>query len=340
MTENLITNFLEKLRAEEGLAANTISSYQKDLQLFHRFLKTTTLTAASTENIKSYLHFLHKKNLKSSSIARKISCFKNFYKFLEDEKLIKSSPAANLESPKKDFILPKALSEEEIFKLLDCANKDESELGIRLACMLEVLYAAGLRVTELVSLPISAIQKDVVGLKNYLIVKGKGSKERIAPLNKSAIAILLRYLELRKNLGYEKSAWLFFGGKNSPQKSTDDSVSGKNSQGKSTGNSVKSTSASTSTTTKNIASNKHLTRQGFHGLLTQLAIKAGIDPERVHPHAIRHSFATHLLNHGVDLRILQELLGHSDISTTQIYTHILDSKLKELVFKHHPLGKL
>lgn len=323
MSENLIKNFLEKLRAEEGLAKNTISSYQKDLQLFHKFLKNTTLTTASSDSIKSYLRFLHKKNLKSSSIARKISCFKNFYKFLEDEKLIKSSPATNLESPKKDFLLPKALSEEEIFKLLDCANKDDSELGIRLACMLEVLYAAGLRVTELVSLPISAIQKDVVGLKNYLIVKGKGNKERIAPLNKSAIAILLRYLELRKNLGYEKSSWLFFGGKNSPQKST---------------------SASTSNATekpliKNIA-NKHLTRQGFHGLLKQLAIKAEIDPERVHPHAIRHSFATHLLNHGVDLRILQELLGHSDISTTQIYTHILDSKLKELVFKHHPLTKL
>lgn len=304
MNSDLVTNFLEKLRAEEGLAQNTISSYGKDLELFQKFLKTTKLAKASADNIKSYLYFLHKQNLKSSSIRRKISCLKNFYKFLEDEKLIKSSPATNLESPKKDFILPKALSEEEMFKLLDYANKDDSELGIRLACMLEVLYAAGLRVTELVSLPISAIQKEVVGLKNYLIVKGKGSKERIAPLNKSAIAILIKYLELRQNLGYEKSQWLFFGGKNS---------SG--------------------------TKDKHLTRQGFHGLLKQLAIKAGIDPDRVHPHIIRHSFATHLLNHGVDLRILQELLGHSDISTTQIYTHILDSKLKDLVFKHHPLGK-
>jgi len=296
-----ITNFLEKLRAEEGLAQNTISSYRRDLELFNKFLKSNNPTTANANQLKSYLHFLHKKDLKSSSIARKISCLKNFYKFLTDEKLIESNPASNLESPKKDFILPKALSEEEMFKLLDCANKDDSELGIRLACMLEVLYAAGLRVTELVSLPISAIQKDVVGLKNYLIVKGKGSKERIAPLNKSALAILLRYLDLRQNMGYEKSPWLFFGGKN--------------------------------------GEGKHLTRQGFHLLLKQLALKAEIDPNRVHPHVIRHSFASHLLNHGVDLRILQELLGHCDISTTQIYTHILDSKLKELVFRHHPLSK-
>ncbi len=319
MNSDLITNFLEKLRAEEGLAQNTVLSYRKDLELFAEFLKGAKLLTASPDNIKSYLHFLHKKDLKSSSIARKISCFKNFYKFLEDDKLIKSSPTTNLEAPKKDFILPKALSEEEMFQLLNFANKDDSELGVRTACMLEVLYAAGLRVTELVSLPISTIQKDVVGLKNYLIVKGKGSKERIAPLNKSAIAILLRYLDLRKNLGYEKSQWLFFGGKNSRQKL------------------VKSNDLAQSSTL--FKSDKHLTRQGFHGLLKQLAIKTGIDPDRVHPHVIRHSFATHLLNHGVDLRILQELLGHSDISTTQIYTHILDSKLKELVFKHHPLGK-
>ncbi len=303
---NHLTNFLEKLQAEEGLALNTISSYKKDLELLEEFLitKSSSLTTASLDDLKDYLHFLHNKNLKSSSIARKISCLKNFYKFLEDEKAIKSSPAVNLETPKKDFKLPKMLSEEEMFKLLDYANKDKTELGIRLACMLEILYAAGLRVTELVSLPLSAIQKDdVSALKKYLIVKGKGSKERIAPLNKSAISKLVEYLELRQKIGHEKSIWLFVGGKNT-HGTTD----------------------------------RHLTRQGFHGLLKQLALKAGLDPERVHPHVIRHSFASHLLNHGVDLRILQELLGHSDISTTQIYTHILDSKLKELVFKHHPLA--
>ena len=304
MSSNSVTIFLQKLKAEEGLAQNTILSYQKDLDLLEKFLqKPTSLTTASPENIKSYLHFLHKENLRNSSIARKISCFKNFYKFLEDEKLIKSSPLKDFEAPKKNLILPKALTKEEMLQLLETANKDDSELGIRMACMLEVLYAAGLRVSELVSLPLSAIQKENSGLKNYLLIKGKGSKERIAPLNKSAMAILQRYLELRKNMGYEKSPWLFFGGKNA--------------------------AAETS---------QHLTRQGFHGLLKALAIKANLDPSRVHPHAIRHSFASHLLDNGVDLRILQELLGHSDISTTQIYTHILDSKLKELVFKHHPLN--
>jgi len=297
----MISNFLEKLRAEDGLAKNTILSYQKDLTLFEKFLqeKSFKLTAASIDNLKLYLHFLHNNNLKSSSISRKISCLKNFYKFLEDEKIITKNPAQDLEMPKRDFRLPKALSEEEIFKLLNFANKDDSDLGIRMACMLEVLYAAGLRVSELVSLPVAAVQSE----KNYLIINGKGNKERIAPLNKSAQKILANYLKLRKNNGQEKSKWLFVGAKNSQ------------------------------------SGDKHITRQGFHGLLKQLAIKSGIDPDRVHPHVIRHSFATHLLNNGVDLRILQELLGHSDISTTQIYTHILDSKLKDLVFKHHPLNK-
>ena len=160
--------------------------------------------------------------------------------------------------------------------------------------MLEILYAAGLRVTELVSLPITAINREGETLRNYLLVKGKGSKERIAPLNKAAITKLLEFLDKR-----EDSPWLFAG--HSPS--------------------------------------KHLTRQGFHKMLKELALKAGIDPARVHPHVIRHSFATHLLNNGVDLRVLQELLGHSDISTTEIYTHILDSKLRDLVFTHHPLGK-
>lgn len=305
MKIDLIEIFLQKLRAEEGLAQNTILSYQKDLELFGEFLykNKRDLQSASFDDIKSYLHFLHNENLKSSSIARKISCLKNFYNFLQDEKIIEQSPALNVETPKKDLKLPKCLSEEEVFKLLDFANKDESEFGIRLSCMLEILYAAGLRVSELVSLPVLAVQSD----KNYLIVKGKGSKERIAPLNKSAMKILTKYLQLRLQMGHENSKWLFVGAKNSNKKTGID---------------------------------KHLTRQAFHGLLKQLAVNAGLDPTRIHPHVIRHSFASHLLNNGVDLRILQELLGHSDISTTQIYTHIMDSKLKELVFKHHPLNKL
>lgn len=240
--------------------------------------------------LKDYLFLLHQEKLKASSIARKISCLKNFFKFLLNENFIIDNPAANLEAPKREAKIPKFLSEDEILKLLKAAESD-----LRLSAMIEILYAAGLRVTELVSLPFVAVQREGNSLRNYLIVKGKGSKERIAPLNKAAIKKLLEYLKERKD-----SAWLFPG-----------HVKG-----------------------------KHLTRQAFHQMLKDLAIKSGLDPVRVHPHVIRHSFATHLLNSGVDLRVLQELLGHSDISTTEIYTHILDSKLRELVFNHHPLGKV
>ena len=188
--------------------------------------------------------------------------------------------------------------------------------------MLEIIYAAGLRVTELVSLPISAIQEsgDENILKNYLIVKGKGSKERLAPLNKSALKMLLEYLQWRKKMGHEKSKWLFVGTSRASKKSLS-----KNSIDKENG--------------EDVAAYSHITRQRFHQMLKELAVKAKVDPARVHPHVIRHSFATHLLNNGVDLRLLQELLGHSNISTTEIYTHIMDSKLQELVFKHHPLAK-
>lgn len=304
MISNFIRNFLEKIKAEDGLAHNTIISYQRDLNNFEEFLtsKKTKIDKAHEQNIKDYLHYLDNKKLKSSSIARKISTLKHFYKFLENEKLIEETPTNNLETPKRGLKLPKVLSEEEVFKLLNFANSDDSPQSLRMACMLEILYSAGLRVSELVSLEKNAIQKEEVGLRNYLIVRGKGNKERIAPLNKSALKILEKYLLQMPDL--ENSKYLFVGGKN----------------------------------TKSSA-DKHMTRQGFHKALKELAVKAGIDENKVHPHVIRHSFASHLLNNGVDLRILQELLGHSDISTTQIYTHILDSKLKELVFAHHPLSK-
>lgn len=305
MSSNLIKNFLEKIKAEDGLAQNTIVSYKRDLEDFEEFLiaSKTSISKATEQNIKKYLGELDHRKLKSSSIARKISCLKHFYKFLEDEKLIAEAPTHNLETPKRGLKLPKTLSEEEIFKLLNFANSDESASSLRMACMLEILYSAGLRVSELVNLEKNSIQKEAVGFKNYLIVKGKGNKERIAPLNKSAMKILEKYLS--KTPALKDSKYLFPGAKN----------------------------------TKTIA-DKPITRQAFHLLLKELAVNAGIDENKVYPHAIRHSFASHLLNNGVDLRILQELLGHSDISTTQIYTHILDSKLKELVFAHHPLGKI
>lgn len=318
----LVVNFLDKIRAEDGLSQNTILSYGKDLELFCKFLaeKNIALTKVTTNHIKDYSYELYKQDLRASSVSRKISCLKNFYRFLESENLIKENPALYLQGQKREAKLPKFLTEEEIFKLLDFVNRDKSEFGVKLSCMLEVLYSGGLRVSELVSLPLAAIQEieenGVKTLRNYLIVKGKGNKERIAALNKSAISKLMEYLEMRQKMGQEKSKWLFVGTVRSSKKSGEIKDRGE------------------------LISDAHLTRQRLHQMLKELAIKAGIDPSRVHPHVIRHSFATHLLNNGVDLRVLQELLGHSNISTTEIYTHILDSKLRELVFKHHPLSKL
>lgn len=312
-----IQNFLQKLKVEDGLSLNTTLSYGKDLELFTKFLnkKNIAIEKADSDLIKDYLYHLHEEKLKAASVARKISCLKNFYKFLENENVIKGNPTIYLEAPKRDAKLPKFLSETEMFKMLNEINSDKSEFGIKLSCMLEMLYAAGLRVSELVTLPISAIQSEGETLRNYMIVKGKGSKERIAPLNKAAIAKLLEYLAMRKKLGQENSKWLFVG-------------------------TIRANKKSAEITHKKISTiDTHLTRQRFHQMLKELASRVGIDPKKVHPHVIRHSFATHLLNSGVDLRVLQELLGHSDIATTEIYTHILNSKLVDLVFKNHPLAK-
>jgi len=317
-----ITNFLQKLRVEDGLSLNTTLSYGRDLELFAKFLapKKTTFENVGAADVKDYLYDLHKQKLRSASVARKISTLKNFYKFLENENVIETSPMLYVQAPKSDSKLPKFLSEEEVFKMLNFINSDKSEFGIKLSCMLEILYASGLRVTELVSLPISAIKENLTKngektLQNYLIVNGKGNKERLAPLNKSAIKMLLEYLDLRKKLGQEKSKWLFVGIVRASKKEGEIKI-------------------------RNYAlEDAHITRQRLHQMLKELAVKVGIDQSRVHPHVIRHSFASHLLNSGVDLRILQELLGHTNISTTEIYTHILDSKLKNLVFSHHPLSK-
>ena len=318
--DNLIANFLQKLTVEDGVARNTITSYQNDLELLSEFLKSkkSNFIDADEKALNLYLEKLYQDDILASSTSRKISAFKNFFGFLVLENKRKDNPILNLTRPKIGLTLPKVLSEAEILKLLTTIYQDKSEFGIRLACMLEVLYASGMRVSELVGLPISAIQKTVengkLTYKNYLIIKGKGNKERIAPLNKSAISSLENYLELRLQMGCENSKWLFPGHFRTKK-------IGKLGERES------------------LPIDQPLTRQRFHQMLKELADLAGIDKKRVSPHVIRHSFASHLLNHGADLRVLQELLGHSDISTTQIYTHILDSKLKDLVNKHHPLAK-
>lgn len=315
---DLIIDFLEVLKVENGLSKNTISSYNLDLNLFLRFLQKDNkgFLQADEKLIKLYLNQLYKEELAATSVSRKISTLKRFYQFLELESFIKTNPTINLTKPKEDKKLPKVLSEKEIFKLLKTVNEDKSDFGLRLSCMLEILYASGLRVSELISLPILAIQRNSAKIRNYLIIKGKGNKERIAPLNKSSINILEEYLESRQRLGQKDSKWLFCGYFRANKE----------------GNLIKDKFKF------NIA-DEHITRQRFHQMIKELAQNSGIDQNRVSPHVIRHSFATHLLNRGADLRVLQELLGHSDISTTQIYTHIMDGKLKELVNKHHPLNK-
>jgi integrase/recombinase XerD len=331
----LINIFLEKIKVEDGLSQNTIISYKNDLINFDNFLTSKKLGNLKLENIKiadlkDYLAKIHDEKLKNSSISRKISCFKHFYQFLESENFIQENPVKTLVLPKKQASLPKFLSKEEILKMLEFIEKDNSEFGIKLACMLEILYASGLRVSELVSLPVSIIQFEeksgLNSLKNYFVIKGKGDKERIVPLNKASISKILKYFNVRnKNFIAKNSKWLFPGNIRSSKTA------------KSNCENIKDSSKILKKSLKII--DAHLTRQRFHQMLKELARNVGINEKRVSPHVIRHSFATHLLDGGVDLRVLQEILGHSDISTTEIYTHILDSKLKEVVFKCHPLAK-
>jgi integrase/recombinase XerD len=316
----LVNLFSEKLISENGLSKNTVLSYQNDLKLFRSFLNSinSNFLKADEESVKSYLQKLYQDSLSPASAARKISCLRNFFKFLEIDGYRKNNPALNIVKPKNNNKLPKFLTEKEIFTLLDTVNKDASDFGIRLSAMLEILYASGLRVSELVSLPMTTIQKNtdskgVVTFKDYMVVRGKGNKERIAPLNNSALKILENYIKLRERMGHKDSKWLFCGHIRTSKDEHKNSI--------------------------HRQADQFITRQRFHQMLKELAVKAGVDPKRVSPHIIRHSFASHLLNRGVDLRILQELLGHSDISTTQIYTHILDSKLRDLVNNCHPLAK-
>ncbi len=301
-----VERFLEMMSAERGAAKNTLQAYQRDLEDFADFAQKKAggkaLSALDTKELRKYLQHLHSHGISASSSARKLSALRQFYQFLYSEGLCASDPTAGLDSPKQARHLPKHLQEDEVEHLLSTAAEDSSAEGVRLHALLEILYASGLRVSELVALKLSHLQREPDGsLKPFMLVTGKGNKERLVPLNDSALAAIQRYMALRD--GFVKkgvhSPWLF--------------PSGSKSQ--------------------------HLTRQRLGQLLKQLAITAGIAPERVSPHVLRHSFASHLLKNGADLRVLQELLGHSDISTTQIYTHIANTHLQQLVETAHPLAK-
>lgn len=298
-----LDRFLEMLLSERGASPHTIEAYRNDLSKYFAFCHTSkkSCLASDLEHLRAFLEEQHQQSLSEKTRARITTSLKQFYLFLCSENLITDNPAAYLESPRLKKTLPKVLDETSVTKLLEAAAGDQTPNGVRLYALLELLYATGLRVTELVSLPLSAFQEK----GRYLIVKGKGQRERVVPLSEPAQKAISTYLLVRGlfvNPAIEKkgSHFLF----PSPRSETG-----------------------------------YLTRQGFAQLLKELALMAGLDPAVVSPHVLRHAFASHLLHHGADLRIVQKLLGHADITTTEIYTHIQPERLTKIVQDFHPLSK-
>jgi len=307
--ERLIDLYLDMLAAERGAAANTLEAYRRDLEDFSADLGKHggTIAAADGEAIRNYLGRLSTRGFSAASVGRRLSAIRQLYRFLYAEGNRKDDPAAAIEGPKRGRSLPKVLSVSHVDQLLATASKAMSDGALserlraaRLNCLLEVLYATGLRVSELVTLPVSAAQRD----QRMLIVRGKGNKERLVPLNEPARQAMRDYLALReeakpKQGSAKSSKWLF----------------------------------------PSFGASGHLTRQHFARDLKALAAATGLKPKQVSPHVLRHAFASHLLQNGADLRSVQTLLGHADISTTQIYTHVLEERLKSLVRDLHPLGE-
>ncbi len=298
---HLIEAFLEMMSAERGAARNTLDAYRRDLSDYQGFLATRSarLSDAAREQVGAYLEFCKAQGLSASSSARRLSAIRQFHKFLCADGLRADDPTRIVASPKTRRPLPKVLSVSEVDHLLKTAeaeaNRDASPAkqaqALRLYVLLELLYATGMRVSELVSLRRSAVMRDAT----FLTILGKGSKERVVPLNDRARDAVRAYVETLL-----PSSFLFPGG----------------------------------------GEEGHLSRQVFARDLKALAGRAGIASSRVAPHVLRHAFASHLLAGGADLRVIQTLLGHADIATTQIYTHVLDERLKALIEAHHPLGRL
>jgi integrase/recombinase XerD len=308
----LINLFLDMLAAEQGAGHNTLDAYRRDLTDFSEFLARTGkgFAGVETQALRDYLDDLDARGFKSSSVARRLSAMRHLFRFLLNERVRSDDPAAILSGPKRGRGLPKVLSIADVDRLLVRAKAlaDAPETSApqrlrakRLYCLLEVLYATGLRVTELVTLPLSASRRDA----RMIVVRGKGNKERLVPLNEASRQAMADYLaaieaqkpEKKKNAAASK--WLF----------------------------------------PSFGESGHLTRQHFARDLKELAAAAGLAPRLVSPHVLRHAFASHLLHNGADLRIVQTLLGHTDISTTQIYTHVVEERLKSLVRDLHPLAE-
>jgi integrase/recombinase XerD len=309
----LINLFLDMLAAEQGAGDNTLDAYRRDLTDFSEFIAPTGqgFAGVETQALRDYLAELDGRGFKSSSVARRLSAMRHLFRFLLTERIRSDDPAAILSGPKRGRALPKVLSISDVDRLLARAKAltadapDASALqrlrAMRLYCLLEVLYATGLRVSELVALPRSAARRDA----SMIVVRGKGNKERLVPLNEASRQAMADYLAAIEALKPEKkknaanSKWLY----------------------------------------PSFGDSGHLTRQHFARELKELAASAGLAPRLVSPHVLRHAFASHLLHNGADLRIVQTLLGHTDISTTQIYTHVVEERLKSLVRDLHPLAE-
>ena len=294
-----VEQFLEMLIAERGASSNTCTSYLNDITNFDKFLSgaETILEDATTDDIRRYLRHRSEVGANNPTISRNLSVLRQFFKFLQSENVRLDNPALNVDGPKVSRTLPKVISEDDVEALLKAAHKLQTAEGIRLTCLLEIAYASGLRVTELVSLPTDALNLT----SETLLISGKGGKERLVPLTFSAMNAIVAYERVRIDFlkGNNTSKFLF------PSRSK---------QG-------------------------YLTRRRLGQLLKELAIQAGLDPTIISPHILRHAFASHLLNRGADLRSLQKMLGHSDISTTQIYTHVQKERLHAVISSYHPMAK-
>lgn len=296
---NLLKEFLDVKAVEAGVALNTLKAYHNDIYQYAEEIKPLLPENAATEDIEKYLKYLNETSCQPKTLARKISCIREFYKFLQSEKIINENPASRIRLPKIGRSLPFFLTEKEINKIYNSngigKGKEKEFSLLRMRVMIKLMYSSGLRVSELVALPENAINYDL----KQILLYGKGSKERIVPVTSEVIKDVLEYIEVRdKFLGKRKSKWLFPSSK---------SLSG------------------------------HLTRAGFFKNLKKMALDAGLDATKIHPHILRHSFATQLVNNSVDLRSIQKMLGHENISTTEIYTHITTEKLANEVKKRHPL---
>jgi integrase/recombinase XerD len=291
--------FLEMMAAERGAAPLTLAAYRNDLTALAQFLGAAgvAIEAADSGGLHHYLASAATLRLTPRTLARRLSAMRQFYKFLVIEGVRQDDPTAQLDTPRLGRPLPKILSEAEIERLIAAAQEWPGNEGTRLYCVVELLYATGLRISELVGLPLAAARRD----PRFLVIAGKGGKERIVPLSEPARSALRKYLECREEFlpGARPSRWLF------------------PSRGRA----------------------GHLTRQRTGQMLKELAAKAGLAPEKLSPHVLRHAFASHLLDHGADLRSVQQMLGHADIATTQIYTHVLSDRLRKLVETAHPLAR-